>query len=154
MKDDVRTHGIASLAAGTVATTVCAPADVLKSRIQSASSQGGNSVRSPPIRILTYPLAFDAIEILLTFHRNELVHLADCAGRSERGRSTVSHEGMAASLAEINTSHGTDVCVHGTAETSHPMEDASHGRQTSCWGGDCHQGRGCAMINREQRISM
>lgn len=36
-KDDVTTHTLASLAAGTVATTVCAPADVLKSRIQSSA---------------------------------------------------------------------------------------------------------------------
>lgn len=36
MQDDVKTHMLASLAAGTVATTICAPADVLKSRIQSA----------------------------------------------------------------------------------------------------------------------
>jgi dicarboxylate transporter 10 len=37
LKDDIRTHILASFAAGTVATTVCAPADVLKSRFQSAS---------------------------------------------------------------------------------------------------------------------
>ena len=37
LKDDVGTHTLASLSAGTVATTICAPADVLKSRIQSAS---------------------------------------------------------------------------------------------------------------------
>ncbi|KAK4217439.1 mitochondrial dicarboxylate transporter [Rhypophila decipiens] len=37
LPDDIRTHSLASLFAGTVATTVCAPADVLKSRIQSAS---------------------------------------------------------------------------------------------------------------------
>lgn len=36
LQDDVKTHMLASLAAGTVATTICAPADVLKSRIQSA----------------------------------------------------------------------------------------------------------------------
>ncbi|EEY23525.1 mitochondrial dicarboxylate carrier [Verticillium alfalfae VaMs.102] len=46
LKDDVRTHTLASFLAGTVATTICAPADVLKSRIQSASAagSGGNSV--------------------------------------------------------------------------------------------------------------
>jgi Mitochondrial carrier protein len=39
-------HMLASLAAGTVATTVCAPADVLKSRLQSSSSLSGKrSVR-------------------------------------------------------------------------------------------------------------
>ncbi|GAB1317648.1 hypothetical protein MFIFM68171_07858 [Madurella fahalii] len=37
LQDDIRTHALASLFAGTVATTACAPADVLKSRIQSAS---------------------------------------------------------------------------------------------------------------------
>ncbi|KAG7143563.1 Mitochondrial dicarboxylate transporter like protein [Verticillium longisporum] len=46
LKDDIRTHALASFFAGTVATTICAPADVLKSRIQSASAagSGGNSV--------------------------------------------------------------------------------------------------------------
>lgn len=39
-KDGVPTHIVASLAAGTVATTVCAPADVLKSRMQSATTKG------------------------------------------------------------------------------------------------------------------
>ncbi|KAI9903422.1 hypothetical protein N3K66_002774 [Trichothecium roseum] len=39
-KDDVGTHALASLSAGTVATTICAPADVLKSRIQSATAIG------------------------------------------------------------------------------------------------------------------
>lgn len=34
---------LASLAAGTVATTICAPADVLKSRIQSASKSASPS---------------------------------------------------------------------------------------------------------------
>ncbi|KAK0648725.1 mitochondrial carrier domain-containing protein [Cercophora newfieldiana] len=42
LKDDIRTHALASLVAGTVATTACAPADVLKSRIQSAAK--GSSV--------------------------------------------------------------------------------------------------------------
>ncbi|KAK4664243.1 uncharacterized protein QC763_503850 [Podospora pseudopauciseta] len=37
LKDDIRTHALASLFAGTAATTACAPADVLKSRIQSAT---------------------------------------------------------------------------------------------------------------------
>ncbi|KAK4124558.1 mitochondrial carrier [Parathielavia appendiculata] len=37
LQDDIRTHALASLFAGTVATTACAPADVLKSRIQSAA---------------------------------------------------------------------------------------------------------------------
>ncbi|KAL2194956.1 mitochondrial carrier domain-containing protein [Corynascus similis CBS 632.67] len=37
LQDDIRTHALASLFAGTVATTACAPADVLKSRIQNAA---------------------------------------------------------------------------------------------------------------------
>lgn len=40
LQDDVKTHMLASLIAGTVATTICAPADVLKSRIQAASKTG------------------------------------------------------------------------------------------------------------------
>jgi dicarboxylate transporter 10 len=36
--DNIRTHVCASFVAGTVATTVCAPADVLKSRFQNAAS--------------------------------------------------------------------------------------------------------------------
>jgi dicarboxylate transporter 10 len=44
LQDDIRTHALASLIAGTVATTACAPADVLKSRIQSAAK--GSSVRA------------------------------------------------------------------------------------------------------------
>lgn len=37
---------ISSLIAGTVATTVCAPADVLKSRIQAASKAAGGGAMS------------------------------------------------------------------------------------------------------------
>ncbi|KIW67021.1 hypothetical protein PV04_06299 [Phialophora macrospora] len=36
LKDGIFTHFLASLVAGTVATTACAPADVLKSRVQNA----------------------------------------------------------------------------------------------------------------------
>ncbi|KAF5245765.1 hypothetical protein FAUST_1552 [Fusarium austroamericanum] len=39
--DDVKTHAISSLAAGTMATTICAPADVLKSRMQSNAGKEG-----------------------------------------------------------------------------------------------------------------
>ncbi|KAI3396074.1 hypothetical protein diail_491 [Diaporthe ilicicola] len=42
MQDDVKTHMLSSLVAGTVATTICAPADVLKSRVQAASKAGGS----------------------------------------------------------------------------------------------------------------
>jgi solute carrier family 25 (mitochondrial dicarboxylate transporter), member 10 len=41
---DIRTHALASLVAGTVATTICTPADVLKSRIQSTSGKSGSSI--------------------------------------------------------------------------------------------------------------
>jgi dicarboxylate transporter 10 len=42
-KDNILCHFSASFAAGTVATTVCSPADVLKSRIMNASGPGSNS---------------------------------------------------------------------------------------------------------------
>ncbi|KAF2120294.1 mitochondrial carrier domain-containing protein, partial [Lophiotrema nucula] len=44
LRDDIKTHIGASFVAGTVATTVCAPADVLKSRFQNASSSGGPKI--------------------------------------------------------------------------------------------------------------
>ncbi|PKS06110.1 hypothetical protein jhhlp_007944 [Lomentospora prolificans] len=50
LNDDGRTHFVASLVAGTVATTVCAPADVLKSRIQSAAATTNG--RSPMLQII------------------------------------------------------------------------------------------------------
>ncbi|KAG8407765.1 hypothetical protein J3459_018360 [Metarhizium acridum] len=43
MSDNVTTHVLASLMAGTVATTLCAPADVLKSRMQSSASGDASS---------------------------------------------------------------------------------------------------------------
>ncbi|TKA74093.1 hypothetical protein B0A49_02875 [Cryomyces minteri] len=43
LKDNVPSHILASLTAGTVATTVCAPADVLKSRMQNASATNGKA---------------------------------------------------------------------------------------------------------------
>ncbi|KAI0777902.1 dicarboxylic acid transporter [Irpex lacteus] len=42
-QDNIVLHTTASFAAGTVATTVCSPADVLKSRIMSASGAEGKS---------------------------------------------------------------------------------------------------------------
>ncbi|OSC98886.1 mitochondrial carrier [Trametes coccinea BRFM310] len=42
-EDNIYCHTTASFAAGTVATTVCSPADVLKSRIMSASGSEGKS---------------------------------------------------------------------------------------------------------------
>lgn len=41
LQDGMPTHFLASLLAGTVATTACAPADVLKSRVQNAMMVGG-----------------------------------------------------------------------------------------------------------------
>ncbi|CAD0087040.1 unnamed protein product [Aureobasidium vineae] len=41
LKDGIFLHFLASLLAGTVATTACAPADVLKSRVQSAATVNG-----------------------------------------------------------------------------------------------------------------
>ncbi|KAJ9632872.1 hypothetical protein H2204_007602 [Knufia peltigerae] len=41
LKDGMPTHFLASLLAGTVATTACAPADVLKSRVQNAVTIDG-----------------------------------------------------------------------------------------------------------------
>ncbi|KAF1996397.1 mitochondrial carrier [Amniculicola lignicola CBS 123094] len=43
MQDDIWVHIVASGVAGTVATTMCAPADVLKSRFQNAASVPGIS---------------------------------------------------------------------------------------------------------------
>lgn len=40
MEDNVPLHLTAGVLAGTIATTLCAPVDVLKSRIQSAQGQG------------------------------------------------------------------------------------------------------------------
>ncbi|KAL5521235.1 hypothetical protein ACEPAG_9158 [Sanghuangporus baumii] len=42
-EDNIYCHFTASFAAGTVATTVCSPADVIKSRIMNASGPGSNS---------------------------------------------------------------------------------------------------------------
>jgi len=42
-KDNIYCHFTASLFAGTVATTVCSPADVLKSRVMNASGPGSSS---------------------------------------------------------------------------------------------------------------
>jgi dicarboxylate transporter 10 len=41
MADDLQTHFVASVAAGFVATTVCSPVDVLKTRLMSAKHQEG-----------------------------------------------------------------------------------------------------------------
>lgn len=41
MADDLKTHFAASVAAGFVATTVCSPVDVLKTRLMSAKQKEG-----------------------------------------------------------------------------------------------------------------
>ena len=41
LQDGILTHFLASFLAGTVATTACAPADVLKSRVQNAVTVDG-----------------------------------------------------------------------------------------------------------------
>jgi dicarboxylate transporter 10 len=41
MKDDLTTHFTASFAAGFVATTVCSPVDVIKTRVMSAKTKQG-----------------------------------------------------------------------------------------------------------------
>lgn len=47
MKDGIPVHFIASALAGTVATTVCSPADVVKSRVMAREGPGG------PMKVLT-----------------------------------------------------------------------------------------------------
>lgn len=58
LQDDVKTHMLSSLVAGTVATTICAPADVLKSRVQAASKSGAGSSVSLPSSFLPPLLSF------------------------------------------------------------------------------------------------
>jgi solute carrier family 25 (mitochondrial dicarboxylate transporter), member 10 len=53
LKDDVGTHVLASLVAGTVATTVCAPADVLKSRFQNLSTAEGKQPVRPCLHFVS-----------------------------------------------------------------------------------------------------
>lgn len=54
LKDDAKTHAAASLAAGTMATTICAPADVLKSRLQSSAGKEVSIHSSLRTSLLTY----------------------------------------------------------------------------------------------------
>ncbi|KAL6407784.1 hypothetical protein AUP68_08809 [Ilyonectria robusta] len=85
--DDIKTHAIASLAAGTMATTLCAPADVLKSRLQASAGKEVSSM--PPI---------------LEPNSREAGTLDGPADRSSGGRSSVSDEGMDACVAETDVS--------------------------------------------------
>lgn len=57
LQDDVKTHMLSSLVAGTVATTICAPADVLKSRVQAASKTGAGPSVSRSLHSTTSPLS-------------------------------------------------------------------------------------------------
>ncbi|KAF1985963.1 mitochondrial carrier [Aulographum hederae CBS 113979] len=52
LKDDMTTHAMSSLIAGTVTTAVCAPADVVKSRLQSAAK----SQQQTFVKIILEPL--------------------------------------------------------------------------------------------------
>ena len=49
--DNVYCHFTASFAAGTVATTVCSPADVIKSRVMNASGGSAVSYFLPSFRV-------------------------------------------------------------------------------------------------------
>lgn len=42
MRDGIGLHLVASASAGTVATTICAPADVVKSRVMNMKGKGGS----------------------------------------------------------------------------------------------------------------
>ncbi|THY43272.1 hypothetical protein D6C99_07151 [Aureobasidium pullulans] len=63
LKDGIFLHFLASLLAGTVATTACAPADVLKSRVQSASTING--VKPSLSKIFTESYKKEGISFLM-----------------------------------------------------------------------------------------
>ena len=71
LKDDIRTHALASLVAGTVATTACAPADVLKSRIQSAAKGSTVSPRNVPWGLGANQTLFQVMQVVGEGLRNE-----------------------------------------------------------------------------------
>ena len=48
-EEDLSTHFTASGAAGFVATTVCSPVDVIKTRVMSARKQGGKSAKGASV---------------------------------------------------------------------------------------------------------
>jgi solute carrier family 25 (mitochondrial dicarboxylate transporter), member 10 len=62
-KDGLPTHFLASFLAGTVATTVCAPADVLKSRVQNAVTVNG--VRPSVTKIIADSLRTEGLLFLM-----------------------------------------------------------------------------------------
>lgn len=63
MTDGMPCHFVASAAAGTVATTICAPADVVKSRIMNMKA---GSAGQGPISLITESLAREGWSLLLT----------------------------------------------------------------------------------------
>ena len=93
LSDGVPVHIAASLIAGTVATTVCAPADVLKSRLQSATSVNGASPvsRKPPHK--SEPLL-----MVLGNYQN-------CHGVDQEGRARIFDERLDTSMAETGVSN-------------------------------------------------
>jgi solute carrier family 25 (mitochondrial dicarboxylate transporter), member 10 len=62
-KDGLPTHFLASFIAGTVATTACAPADVLKSRIQNAANVNG--VKQSLAKVITDSLRNEGPAVLM-----------------------------------------------------------------------------------------
>lgn len=105
LKDDVRTHFLSSLVAGTVATTICAPADVLKSRIQSASAAAGSG--SVSLRqLLPFHLCDGFCGPKLTKDRDDPA-IVDSPGyphEPQGGGPPVPHEGVDARLVAIDVS--------------------------------------------------
>lgn len=116
--DDVKTHAVSSLMAGTMATTICAPADVLKSRLQSSAGQNVSRFVCPPAEFYA--------DVAKGPRRRPQT-------RRPRGRLKILNERVAASVAQIDvslqkqpliemfitdlpkSSHYFNVCVHGAA---------------------------------------
>ncbi|TQS34342.1 hypothetical protein Golomagni_05277 [Golovinomyces magnicellulatus] len=104
-KDDIATHALASLAAGTVATTVCAPADVLKSRMQS--SAGGDVSNRNESCVENQPTNTSLVG-------PESNH----SSGSQRRRTKIPHEGLDTSLVTPNTAYCTYIRLYGAAAQS------------------------------------
>ncbi|KAF7543101.1 hypothetical protein G7Z17_g11015 [Cylindrodendrum hubeiense] len=98
--DDIKTHAIASLAAGTMATTHCAPADVLKSRLQASA---GKEVSFIPQSL------------------NSNSHIKGTRDRASvwpsRGRCSIPHARVDARMAEVDAAYCFDICVYGEIAT-------------------------------------
>ncbi|CCF41001.1 mitochondrial dicarboxylate transporter [Colletotrichum higginsianum] len=105
MKDDIKTHAVASLFAGTAATTICAPADVLKSRIQSAaaSGPGANSL----LRIVQTGLREEGAIFLMKGWTPAWLRLTRVL---------------------VQAKHGPDFCLHGAAAATDPVAVRCSGR--------------------------